>query len=674
VKLKNGSTSGQLKEERPESDAVLRVIIDSVKPSIEKGRFPVKRTPGESVNVSADIFVDGHDVIDALLLYRKAGEQVWEEIPMKPEPNDVFTAKFTVNTPGMYEYTIEAWIDRLLSWRQDIRKKIDAGVDVKSDLLEGSALVRELAAGADSSDAKRLKQMATDLASKKEGISVAVSDSLKELILRYPDRSRATRYEKILPLLVETEKARFSAWYEFFPRSCTSNPERHGTFRDCEKRLSYAASLGFDVIYLPPIHPIGKSHRKGPNNTLNAGPDDPGSPWAIGSEEGGHKSVHPKLGTLKDFDRFVEAARERNLEVALDIAFQCSPDHPYVRENPQWFRHRPDGTIKYAENPPKKYQDIFPFDFECEDWQNLWIELKSVVEFWIEHGVRIFRVDNPHTKSFRFWEWLIRSVHEAHNDIIFLAEAFTRPKVMRYLAKVGFSQSYTYFTWRNTKPQIVEYLKELTKSESSEYLRPNFFVNTPDILHEYLQFGGKAAFQIRFVLAATLGASYGIYGPAFELCEGRAVPGTEEYLDSEKYQVRLWNLEDPVNLKDFITTVNRIRRENPALQFQPNLRFCDVDNEQLICFIKTNRDLSNVILTVVNLDPHHVQSGWLRLPSEELYLDRSQNYQLHDLLSGKRYLWHGESNYVQLDPGVCPAHIFRLRRKIKTEHDFDYFF
>ena len=546
-------------------------------------------------------------------------------------------------------------------------------MDVKSELLEGAVLIREVAKKADKADAQWLQKRAADLESGKEGISPASSESLREMISRYPDRSGASRYEKTLPVLVERERARFSAWYELFPRSCTSRPNRHGTFRDCEKRLPYIAQMGFDVLYLPPVHPIGKSYRKGPNNALKAGSEDPGSPWAIGSPEGGHKSIHSQLGTLKDFNHFIETVRKQNMEVALDLAFQCSPDHSYVRKNPQWFRHRPDGSIKYAENPPKKYQDIYPLDFECEDWRNLWNELRDVVLFWIQNGVYIFRVDNPHTKAFRFWEWLIAKVREKHPKTIFLSEAFTRPKVMRYLAKVGFSQSYTYFTWRNTKPELTQYMLELTQTEVREYLRPNFFANTPDILHEYLQFGGRAAFKIRVVLAATLAASYGIYGPAFELCENRAIPGTEEYLDSEKYQIRLWNLEDARGIQDLVARLNQIRRENVALQFDRNLEFYPVDNEQLLCFTKSTDDLSNVILVVVNLDPHHVQSGWIKLPLKKLRLEESQNYQVHDLLTETRYLWHGETNYAELDPKVTPAHVFRLRRKIKTEHDFDYF-
>jgi starch synthase (maltosyl-transferring) len=439
-------------------------------------------------------------------------------------------------------------------------------------------------------------------------------------------------------------------------------------------RLPYVASMGFDVLYLPPVHPIGGTHRKGRNNAPRAAAGDPGSPWAIGGPEGGHDAVHPALGTLADFDRLVVAAREHRLEIALDLAFQCSPDHPWVREHPGWFHRRPDGTIQYAENPPKKYEDIYPLDFECDDWRALWEELRRVVLFWIARGVRIFRVDNPHTKPFAFWEWLIAEVRSAHPDVFFLAEAFTRPKVMRYLAKLGFSQSYTYFTWRNTKDELTRYFTELTATDVRDYLRPNLFVNTPDILPEYLQFGGPAAFRIRLVLAATLGATYGIYGPPFELCEAAALPGTEEYRDAEKYEVRRWDVDRPGTLRDFIARVNQIRRETPALHANDGLRFCPVDNDRLIAYVKTTPDRTNQVLVVVTLDPQHRQSGWVDVPLDELGLDAREPFQVHDLLGDARYLWHGARSFVALDPASVPAHVFVVRRRVRTERDFDYFF
>jgi starch synthase (maltosyl-transferring) len=459
-----------------------------------------------------------------------------------------------------------------------------------------------------------------------------------------------------------------------FPRSCTADVRRHGTFADCEKRLPYIAEMGFDVLYLPPIHPIGVAFRKGRNNALSAGPEEPGSPWAIGAAAGGHKSVHPELGTLDDFRRFVKKAKDHGIELALDIAFQCAPDHPYVKQHPTWFRWRPDGTVQYAENPPKKYQDIYPFDFETEDWKALWQELKSIFDFWIEQGVSIFRVDNPHTKPFPMWEWLIGEIKHAHPEVIFLAEAFTRPKIMHRLAKLGYTQSYTYFAWRNTKHELTEYFTELALADSREYFRPNLWPNTPDILTEFLQFGGRPAFMLRVALAATLGASYGIYGPAYELLEH--VPrdqGSEEYLNSEKYEVRTWDVERPDSLRHFIARLNAIRRENPALQSDWSLRFHQVDNDSMICFSKTSGDKKNVVLIVANLDPHHTQSGWVDLSLSGLEFETDRPYQVHDLLSDARYLWHGSRNFVQLDPNSTPVHIFRLRRKVRTEQDFDYF-
>jgi starch synthase (maltosyl-transferring) len=479
---------------------------------------------------------------------------------------------------------------------------------------------------------------------------------------RYARKDRMVQFDKELPLVVDPERARFSAWYEMFPRSCRGM-EGSSNLRDCEPQLAYIAEMGFDILYLPPIHPIGKTHRKGKNNRQTAEPGEPGSPWAVGSDEGGHKSIHPELGTLDDFRIFLSKAKGYGLEVALDIAFQCSPDHPYVKEHPQWFRWRPDGTVQYAENPPKKYEDIYPLDFETADWQALWKELKSVFLYWIEQGVHIFRVDNPHTKPFRFWEWLITGIKQQHPEVLFLAEAFTRPKIMRYLAKLGFSQSYTYFTWRTTRSELTEYFTELSQTESRDYFRPNPWPNTPDILHEYLQNGGRPAFIIRFILAATLGANYGIYGPAFELCENRPrEPNSEEYLDSEKYQVRDWDVDRPHSLKALIARVNRIRKDNPALQQDWRLRFYTTDNDQLIAYSKTTEDLKNIIVVAVNLDPFHMQSGWLHLSSEELGVPTDESFQAHDLLTGARYTWRGSYHYIALNPYSQPAHVLRVQR------------
>ena len=647
-----------------------RVVISGVKPEVDCGRYPIKRTAGETVRVEADVFADGHDSISCVVLYRKEGSTQWEEAPMAPLANDRWRAEFRVEELGRYLYTIEGWVDRFQTWRRDMVKRIEAGQDVAIDLLAGAELLEQAASRAEGADREALLESVRFLrgdAGAEAKQELAMQPEVAEAALRHPDRRLATRYEKELPVTVDGEKARFSAWYEFFPRS-------YGSFRECEARLDYAASMGFDVVYLPPVHPIGRVNRKGRNNSVTAEPDDVGSPWAIGAREGGHKAIDPRLGTMEDFDRFVRKAAERGMAVALDIAFQCAPDHPYVSEHPDWFRKRPDGTIQYAENPPKKYQDIYPLEFETEDWRALWDELASVVRFWIDRGIRIFRVDNPHTKAFPFWEWLIAGVKRDFPETIFLAEAFTRPKVMYQLAKLGFTQSYTYFTWRNTKAELTAYFTELAQSDVREFFRPNLWPNTPDILPEYLQYGGRPAFIARLVLAATLGANYGIYGPAFELGENRAKQaGSEEYLDSEKYEIRDWRVDDPWSLRDLIARVNQVRRENPALQSDWNLRFHNVDNEQIICYSKSTRDLSDTVLVVVNLDPVHKHSGWVDLDLAALGLDERYPFQVHDLLGDSRHLWTGARNYVELDPQAVPAHLFRIRRKVRTERDFDYF-
>jgi starch synthase (maltosyl-transferring) len=591
--------------------------------------------------------------------------------------NDRWEGSFEVNELGYYRYTIEAWVDRFKTWRSDVMKKVQAGVDVSLELIMGADLVDEAAARAQGADARKMKGLAGFLRApqeEKSRVALLLGDELAVLMERYCDRRLSTRYEKEPAVIVDRPKAQFSTWYEMFPRSCSKEPGKQGTFNDCEERLAYIASMGFDVLYLPPINPIGITNRKGKNNTPGAGPNDPGSPWAIGSHEGGHMAVHPQLGTLEDFRHLVEKAKEVGIEIALDLALQGTPDHPYVKEHPEWFRRRPDGTIQFAENPPKKYEDIYPFNFESDKWRELWEEAKRIAFFWIEQGVAIFRVDNPHTKPFAFWEWLIDEVKRARPDVFFLSEAFTRPKVMYDLAKLGFSQSYTYFAWRNTKWELTQYLSELTQTEAREFFRPNLWPNTPDILTEYLQMGGRPAFMTRFILAATLGSNYGIYGPAFEICENRAREvGSEEYLDSEKYEIRHWDIESPESLRRLIAMVNGIRRDNPALQHNWNLRFHRIDNEQLICYSKHTDDMSNIILVVVNLDVHHTHSGWLELPLDLFGLELRQSYQAHDLLSGARYLWYGSRNYVEIDPHVAPAHIFRIRRRIRTERDFDYF-
>jgi starch synthase (maltosyl-transferring) len=654
-----------------------RVVIQGVTPQVDDGRFPIKRTTGEAVVVEADVLTDGHEALTCVLLYRRAAEREWSEVSMEPLVNDRWRGRFTVTAPGRYRYAVTVWRDPFRSWLRDLARRLDAGQDVSVDLLIGADLVETASRRAEGADADELGRWCAQLRAPgraRRRADRALDPALGQLMDRCPDRQTASTYDPGLEVVVDVERARFSTWYEMFPRSAAPELGRHGTFADCEARLPEIARMGFDVLYLPPIHPIGVAHRKGKNNSVVAAAGDVGSPWAIGSAEGGHKAVHPELGALEDFRSLVSRARALGIEVALDIAFQCSPDHPYVTEHPEWFRARPDGTIQYAENPPKKYEDIYPFDFDTEAWSSLWEELRSVVLFWIEQGVSIFRVDNPHTKPFALWEWLIGDVKARHPDVIFLAEAFTRPKAMYRLAALGFTQSYTYFAWRNTKWELSQYFTELTQTEVREFFRPNLWPNTPDILTEYLQTGGRPAFMSRLVLAATLGASYGVYGPAYEMCEADARElGGEEYLDSEKYQVRHWDTGSPDSLQAFMARVNRIRRENAALQGDWNLRFHPVDNEQILCYSKRAPDGSGMLVMVVNLDPHHTQSGWIELPVEDLDLDPSMSYQMHDLLTDARYLWSGPRNYVELDPSVVPAHIFRMHRRVRTERDFDYY-
>lgn len=662
-------------------DGRSRVAIEDVTPQLDEGRFPIKRTVGERVVVEADLFADSHVLLSAVIKYRPETAADWMEAPMIRLANDRWQGQFTVSQIGVWVYAIEAWVDRFKSWRDDFRKKAAAGQSLPIELATGAKLVEEAARGAPAAAAERLTRWALELSAPELAaapavtvIETALDESLGNLVLRHAPRLFASTLRQAFRVVVDRERARFGAWYEMFPRSFAREPGRHGTFKDCEAQLPRIAKMGFDVLYLPPVHPIGRSFRKGRNNNPVCQPEDPGSPWAIGGAEGGHKSVHPQLGTLEDFRHLVERARTFQLEIALDIAFQCSPDHPYLRDHTEWFHARPDGSIAYAENPPKKYQDIYPFDFESGAWRALWSELKSIFDFWIGQGVRIFRVDNPHTKSFPFWEWCIGALKAEHPDLIFLAEAFTRPSVMYRLAKLGFSQSYNYFPWRNSKYDLTTYLTELSRYPVAEYFRPNLWPNTPDILPENLQTGGRFVFQIRLILAATLGASYGIYGPAFELCESRPLkPGVEEYLDSEKYEIRQWNFDSPDNLTDLIARVNQIRRENPAFQSNHNLRFHAIANDDLLAYTKATEDGADVVLVVVNLDPYRKQSGWVELPAEEFLDNPNRSYQMHDLLTGARFIWHGRRNFIELDPHYSPAHIFRLRRHVRTERDFDYF-
>lgn len=655
-------------------DGRSRVVIDRLTPRVDGGEFPIKRIVGDTVNVEAVAYADGHDSVSCVLLYRRESDTDWTEAPMEPLANDGWRASFAVDEIGQYRYTVSAWVDRFATWSHDMARRLRAGQDVTVDLLVGAALVEAAAARASGSDADRLARVAATLrGGGPEAGPAALTSELAALMARHAARHFAVAAPEVA-VVVDRERARFGAWYELFPRSATTEPGRHGTFRDVEDRLSDVAAMGFDVLYLPPIHPIGRAFRRGHNNAPVAGPDDPGSPWAIGTDEGGHKAIHPQLGTLEDFHSLIARASEQGIEVALDIAFQCSPDHPYVRDHPEWFRRRPDGTVQYAENPPKKYQDIYPFDFESAHWRELWDELKSVVDFWADQGVRIFRVDNPHTKPFAFWTWLIAEVKKAHPDAIFLAEAFTRPNVMYRLAKLGFTQSYTYFPWRNSKDELTEFLTELTQSPVREFFGPTLWPNTPDILTEYLQYGGRPAFVSRLVLAATLGTSYGIYGPAFEQCLTTPLSsGSEEYMDSEKYEIRPWDADRGSSLAGLIGRLNRIRREHAAFRTNENLQFHTVDNDQLIAYSKSTKDLTSQVLVVVNLDPHHRQSGFVELPLEEMKIDPQQPYQVHDLLTDARYLWHGPRNYVELRPDAYQANVFAIRRRVRTEADFDYY-
>ena len=642
------------------------VLIDNLQPLIDCGRSAIKRIVGEDLVVEADIFKDGHDVVAAILKWRVVGKRAWRETPMTFVDNDRWRGVCTLYDQAIHEYTVEAWTDTFRSWQQEFAKKFEGGIsDLRSEALEGAAIVKAAANRArNRADSARLREFAEQIVTgaNSEIYAIAQSGELDVLMATYPDRADATQYEPIPQVVVDRPVAVFGAWYEFFPRSAEGRGGRGSTFRDCLPRVDDAKAMGFDVIYFPPIHPIGRANRKGRNNSVTCKPGDPGVPWAIGGEAGGHKAVEPSLGTLEDFDWLQKEIRRRGMEIALDFAINCSPDHPYVKEHPEWFYKRPDGTIKYAENPPKKYEDIYPINFRCENWRELWTEMKSIVLFWAERGVRIFRVDNPHTKPVAFWEYLIEGVRENYPDAIFLAEAFTRPKMMKSLARAGFNQSYTYFTWRISKQELIDYFTELTQTEMSEYFRPNLWPNTPDILPFVLQEGGRPAFMTRVLMAATLSPLYGIYS-GYELCENEALPGREEYLDSEKYQFkeRDWNAQG--NIKDWIARINRIRKQNRALQMYTNLRFYPADNDAILFYGKMTPARDNIILVVVNLDPFRKQNSFVHVPIEEFGQMATDEYQVHDLLNDARYTWRGRRNYVELDPEIQPAHIFLVRRQ-----------
>ena len=634
-------------------------MIENVAPQVDGGRFPAKRVVGDGLVVEADVFADGHDEVRARLSWRSPGETAWQQQEMEPVDNDRWEATFRLDKVGRYEFSVSAWVDHWRTWVHDLQKRVDAGQDVTVDLQIGARLIAAAASRATSADhATVLHESAAQLTG-----SAALEPGLNKIMDLYPDLTESTSVDHPLQVTVDPVRARFSAWYELFPRSASPDPKRHGTFDDVINRLDYVAGLGFDVLYLPPISPIGRQFRKGPNNREQGTAADLGVPWAIGGSVGGHTEIHPQLGDHGGFDRLVHAARQRNIEIALDIAFQASPDHPWVTEHPEWFRARPDGTIQYAENPPKKYQDTYPFDFESSDWRALWQALNDVFRFWIGHGVNIFRVDNPHTKPFAFWEWCLNDLKADHPQVLFLAEAFTRPKVMYRLAKVGFSQSYTYFTWRNNAADMQEYLEELTQPPVSDFFRPNFWPNTPDILHADLQTGGAAAFEARLVLAATLSSSYGIYGPVYELGESTPrEPGSEEYLDSEKYQQRAWDLTGGARLRGLIERVNGARRDHPALQTNERLLFHPVDNPNLLAYSKNTGNQRDVILSVVNFDYHATHSGVITIDLAALGLAADEPYEAVDLLDDQAYTWTGPRAWVELDPQVRAAHVLWLRR------------
>ncbi|MCY4158376.1 MAG: DUF3416 domain-containing protein [Bacteroidetes bacterium] len=652
------------------SDRWSRVFITSVSPRVQDGDWHIKRTVGEPVNVTAGIIVDGHDLLLASLYVTRLGGST-EEIQMAPTYNDEYTGSFVADAPGLYTYYIRAWINRYGSWQEQYRRRFEANMptaELKVELLDGATLLKEYAINAPLEDREKILAFAKRYS--KGDIRAPLEEESLQLALAN-DPQKGAIQSNALTVEVDRKLASFAAWYEFFPRSSANVPGIHGTLDDAASRLERIRDLGFDIVYLPPIHPIGTTFRKGKDNNPNAKPGEPGSPWAIGGKDGGHTSVHKELGGLPAFDRFISTAKDLGLEVALDIAFQCSPDHPWVKEHPEWFRKRADGSIRYAENPPKKYQDVYPLNFECAEWRALWEALKDIFEFWIKRGVLIFRVDNPHTKPLAFWTWCLGRLRTKYPDLIFLAEAFTRPKIMYTLAQLGFNNSYTYFTWRNTKEELTDYLVELSSTNIAEYYRPSFWPNTPDILHEYLTSGGRPAHIIRYVLAATLSPVYGVYGPPYEHIVANQHPNREEYADNEKYEVRNWNWNDPNSLQSLFQSINQIRQKNEALQQLRNLRFLKIHNPLMLAYWKKSG--SNSIICIVSLDPFQEQEGELQLPLEELNLPVAAPFQMLDLLGGERYIWQGRRHNIRIDPNTMPARIFQVLRRVRTEADFDYF-
>ncbi len=645
-----------------------RTVIEGVAPQIEPPHYAIKRVIGDNLTVEADVFADGHEVVEAAVLFRRQNSRTWQRERMVPLGNDRYRGTFSLPSVGWYEFSVAGWVDHFQTWRRGMQKKASATVVEEVDLEIGAALLRETkgllpkSAGKDGSRLERIVGMLLERSDPLDSrVEVALSAELLTLMERYPDTRLESRYSQDIPLLVEPERAVFSSWYELFPRSVPGKKHTHGTFADCVAFLPRLKKMGFDVLYLPPIHPIGRTKRKGKNNSLTPSPQDPGSPWAIGAKEGGHTSIHPQLGTMEEFEHLVGRAEEAGISVALDIAFQCAPDHPWVTDHPEWFVHRPDGSIQYAENPPKKYEDIYPINFETEAWESLWTELKGVFDYWIDKGVTLFRVDNPHTKSFAFWEWCIQAIKADHPEVIFLSEAFTRPRRMYRLAKLGFTQSYTYFTWRTARDELAAYFNELYNTPVREYFRPNLWPNTPDILHDYLQAGGRPAFLIRLVLAATLSSNYGVYGPAYETIQNvPREPESEEYLNSEKYEIRDWNLDVPESIADEMARINRIRRANPALRRNHGFRTHATDNPHLFAYSKEDPASGQLILTVVNLDFSHTQSGRVEFSPAAAGRPDRRPFGVRDLLAGEDYVWTDYWNYVSLDPHSMPAHILEV--------------
>lgn len=649
-------------------DGIKRVVISNVSPAVDCGQFPVKAIIEEPLTIAADIFADGHDTLAAAILIKHSTEKQWTEQALTAHHNDHWFTSFTPSKTGVYQFRVIAWINKFGSWQKDFAKKTKGNYDLETELNGGIAILSDLLKTATGKTKNLIQNIIHNIGNEKDitgKIAIALDDKINDLLCKCRDKNAVTTHPQIFEITADRKKAAYSTWYELFPRSASAEPGKHGTFADVINLLPRISKMGFDVLYLPPVHPIGITHRKGRNNALSAIAGDPGSPWAIGNSSGGHKAIHPDLGTIKDFRNLIKESKKHNVEIAMDIAFQCSPDHPYLKEHPEWFKWRPDGTVQYAENPPKKYEDIVPFDFECTEWQALWQELKSIIEYWISNGVNIFRVDNPHTKAIPFWKWVIREIKMIHPDIIFLAEAFTRPRIMEHLAKIGFTQSYTYFTWRNTRHDLQEYVAELTQTNLKYYFQPNFWPNTPDILTDELVHGGENMHIIRLILAATLSSSYGIYGPVYEYTFNEPMPGKEEYNDNEKYEIKNWDWNRYTKTKEIITRINRIRATHSALQTTANVTFANTDNEKIMCYIKQDKNTGDTLIIVVNIDPCHTQKTNISFSPKDIGKDDQESYMVHDLLSGDRYTWQGGASFAELNPYDIPAHILHVKH---TQH------